>query len=72
MVVKSAEVDIHSAMVACGGLWLTWYLLNAIASLRDKEGRALGGWDLWSDQELNEREKLALIESNMPTKDQKM
>ncbi|KXT74024.1 Acetylornithine deacetylase/Succinyl-diaminopimelate desuccinylase or related deacylase [Streptococcus sp. DD10] len=59
MVVKSANVDIHSSY---GGVVdsASWYLLNALSSLRDKEGRILveGLYELV--QEPNERE-LALI-----------
>lgn len=60
MVVKSAEVDIHSSH---GGVVdsASWYLLNAIASLRDKEGRILVDGIYDQIQEPNERE-LALIE----------
>ena len=60
MVVKSAEVDIHSSY---GGVVdsASWYLLNAIASLRDKEGRILVDGIYDQIQEPNERE-LALIE----------
>jgi len=59
-VVKSAEVDIHSSY---GGVVdsASWYLLNAIASLRDKEGRILVDGIYDQIQEPNERE-LALIE----------
>ena len=61
MVVKSAEVDIHSSY---GGVVdsASWYLLNAIASLRDKEGRILVDGIYDQIQEPNERE-LALIEA---------
>ena len=59
MVVKSAEVDIHSSY---GGVVSPlWYLLNAIGSLRDKEGSNLGDGIYDQIQEPNERE-LALIE----------
>ena len=60
MVVKSAEVDIHSSY---GGVVdsASWYLLNAIAGLRDKEGRILVDGIYDQIQEPNERE-LALIE----------
>ena len=60
MVVKSAEVDIHSSY---GGVVdsASWYLLNAIASLRGKEGRILVDGIYDQIQEPNERE-LALIE----------
>ncbi|WP_445278648.1 M20/M25/M40 family metallo-hydrolase [Streptococcus sp. KHUD_013] len=60
MVVKSADVDIHSSY---GGVVesASWYLLNALSSLRDKDGRILvdGLYDLI--EEPNERE-LALID----------
>ena len=60
MVVKSAEVDIHSSY---GGVVdsASWYLLNAIASLRDAQGRILVEGIYEQIQEPNERE-LALIE----------
>ena len=60
MVVKSAEVDIHSSY---GGVVdsASWYLLNAIASLRDAKGRILVEGIYEQIQEPNERE-LALIE----------
>ena len=60
MVVKSADVDIHSSY---GGVVesASWYLLNGLSSLRDKDGRILvdGLYDLI--EEPNERE-LALID----------
>ena len=47
MVVKSADVDIHSSY---GGVVesASWYLLNGLSSLRDKDGRILvdGLYDL--------------------------
>ena len=55
MVVKSADVDIHSSY---GGVVesASWYLLNGLSSLRDKDGRILvdGLYDLI--EEPNERE----------------
>ena len=60
MVVKSAEVDIHSSYGSVVDS-ASWYLLNAIASLRDKEGRILVDGIYDQIQEPNERE-LALIE----------
>ena len=58
--VKSADVDIHSSY---GGVVesASWYLLNGLSSLRDKDGRILvdGLYDLI--EEPNERE-LALID----------
>lgn len=60
MVVHSADVDIHSSY---GGVIdsASWYLLNAISSLRDEKGRILveGLYD--PIQKPNERE-LALVE----------
>ena len=60
MTVKSADVDIHSSF---GGVInsASWYLLNALSSLRSPDGRILveGIYELV--QEPNERE-LALIE----------
>ena len=70
MVVKSAEVDIHSSY---GGVVdsASWYLLNAIASLRDKEGRILVDGIYDQIQEPNERE-LAFDRAICQQKDQKM
>lgn len=60
MVVKSADVDIHSSY---GGVIdsAAWYLINGISSLRDQEGRILVDGLYDQVQEPNERE-LALIE----------
>ncbi|MCY7034998.1 M20/M25/M40 family metallo-hydrolase [Streptococcus sanguinis] len=60
MTVKSADVDIHSSF---GGVInsASWYLLNALSSLRSPEGRILVEGIYEQVQEPNERE-LALIE----------
>lgn len=58
--VTSAEVDIHSSF---GGVIdsASWYLIQAISSLRDAKGRILVPGILEAVQEPNERE-LALVE----------
>ena len=60
MTVKSADVDIHSSF---GGVInsASWYLLNALSSLRSPDGRILVEGIHEQVQEPNERE-LALIE----------
>ena len=60
MTVKSADVDIHSSF---GGVInsASWYLLNALSSLRSPDGRILVEGIYEQVQEPNERE-LALIE----------
>lgn len=60
MTVKSADVDIHSSF---GGVInsASWYLLNALSSLRSPDGRILVKGIHEQVQEPNERE-LALIE----------
>ncbi|KAF1308781.1 M20/M25/M40 family metallo-hydrolase [Streptococcus sanguinis] len=60
MTVKSADVDIHSSF---GGVInsASWYLLNALSSLRSPDGRILVEGIHEQIQEPNERE-LALIE----------
>ncbi|MBP2621406.1 M20/M25/M40 family metallo-hydrolase [Streptococcus panodentis] len=60
MAVKSADVDIHSSY---GGVIdsASWYLLNAISSLRGQDGRILVEGIYEQVQEPNERE-LALME----------
>ncbi len=60
MTVKSADVDIHSSF---GGVInsASWYLLNALSSLRSPDGRILAEGIYEQVQEPNERE-LALIE----------
>lgn len=60
MTVKSADVDIHSSF---GGVInsSSWYLLNALSSLRSPDGRILVEGIYEQVQEPNERE-LALIE----------
>ena len=60
MTVKSADVDIHSSF---GGVInsASWYLLNALSSLRSPDGRILVEGINEQIQEPNERE-LALIE----------
>ena len=60
MTVKSADVDIHSSF---GGVInsASWYLVNALSSLRSPDGRILVEGIYEQVQEPNERE-LALIE----------
>ena len=60
MTVKSAAVDIHSSF---GGVInsASWYLLNALSSLRSPDGRILVEGIYEQVQEPNERE-MALIE----------
>ena len=60
MTVKSADVDIHSSF---GGVInsASWYLLNALSSLRSPDGRILAEGIYEQVQEPNERE-LTLIE----------
>ena len=60
MTVKSADVDIHSSF---GGVInsASWYLLNALSSLRSPDGRILVEGIYEQVQEPNERE-MALIE----------